>query len=127
MKLSDAEWNVMQALWQHSPASVRDVLEALQDSTGWSYSTVKTMLERLAEKEALRVQRRGNVMLYEPLITRQQAQRAALGSLLEKAFDGAFGSLVACFVEQESLSPKERRKLAEMLIEADAKGSRRRS
>lgn len=127
MKLSDAEWSVMQAVWQRSPASVRDVLESLEESTGWSYSTVKTMLERLAEKEALRTQKRGNVMLYEPRISRQQAQRAALGSLLEKAFDGAFGSLVACFVEQESLSAKERRKLAEILVESEPKGKGRRS
>jgi BlaI family penicillinase repressor len=115
VKLSDSEWTVMTALWERSPASVRDVLDRIGPKTDWAYSTVKTILERLVEKKALRVRKRANSGIFEPLITRQEARRAAVRSLLEKAFDGGFGSLVQHLFAEEKLSPGERRQLVRML------------
>lgn len=125
MKLSDAEWTVMNALWERSPASVRDVLERTEAATGWAYSTVKTILERLAEKGALGARKRANTILYEPRITRASARRAAVRSLLERAFDGAFGPLLRHLISEEKLSGKDRRELARMLEELDQRPPRR--
>jgi BlaI family transcriptional regulator, penicillinase repressor len=119
MKLNDSEWTVMQAVWQQSPASARDVLERVHDETEWSYSTVKTVLARLVEKGALREQKRANTSLYAPLVSRESARRAAVRSLLDKAFDGTFGSLVQHMVSSEKLNKRERAKLARMLSELD--------
>ena len=124
LKLSDAEWTVMQAVWAGAPASARDVLDRVGRDTEWAYTTVKTLLARLVEKDALSVRMRGNVSLYEPLITKRQAQVAALRSLVEKAFDGTFGSLVHHLIAEEKLSSRDRRALARMLEEADRKGRR---
>jgi predicted transcriptional regulator len=121
MKLTDAEWTVMHALWgAPSPASARDVLEAIHERTGWSYSTVKTMLARLVEKQAVSARRRGNVVLYEPLVQRDTAQTEAVRSLLDRAFDGVFGSLVHRLVDVGSLSKKDRQKLETLLAELDS-------
>ena len=119
MKFSDSEWMVMIALWERSPASVRDVLERIEPKTGWAYSTVKTILERLVEKEAVRVRKRGNSGLFEPLVSLQEARRTAVRSLVEKAFDGAFGSLFLHLFSEEKLSRKDRRQLTQMLEELD--------
>jgi len=119
MKLSDSEWKVMTALWESSPASVRDVLERIGPDTRWAYSTVKTILERLVRKKALRVRKRANSGIFEPLITRSAARRAALRSLIERAFDGAFGPLVQHLFVEEKLSSQERRQLASMLEDLD--------
>jgi BlaI family penicillinase repressor len=119
MRLSDAEWTVMNAVWQRSPASARDVLGRVGAQTGWAYTTVKTMLERLAEKGALRARKQGNTSLYEPLVTREQARRSALRSLLDRAFDGALGSLLQHLVAEERLSRRDREKLARLLHELD--------
>ena len=119
MRLSDAEWKVMTAVWTSHPAAVRDVLEALPADTGWAYSTVKTMLARLVDKGALAMSKRGNTSLFEPLISRQEARRSAVRSLAEKAFGGAFGSLVHHLLDEEKLSGRERAELREMLREAE--------
>jgi len=121
MKLSDAEWTVMAAVWERSPASARDVLERIEHERGWAYSTVKTILMRLAEKGALRVRKRANTSLYEPAITRDQARRSAVRSLLDRAFDGTFGALIQHIVAEEKLSPRDRDRLARMLAELDRK------
>ncbi len=127
MKLSDAEWTVMNAVWERSPASGRDVLERIEDETGWAYSTVKTILARLVDKGALRSRMRANTSLYEPRVTRDQARRTALRSLVDRAFDGTFGSLLQHMVAEEKLSKKDRAKLADMLAELDdSKGTKRR-
>jgi BlaI family penicillinase repressor len=125
MKLNDSEWTVMQAVWEHSPASARDVLERVQAETAWAYSTLKTVLARLVEKGALTERKRGNTSFYEPLVTRDAARREAVHSLLDKAFDGTFGSLVQHMAASEKLTRKEREKLARMLADLDRERSGR--
>lgn len=115
MKLSDAEWTVINVVWERSPASARDVLEQTEAATGWAYTTVKTLLSRLVDKGALRMRKRANTSFYEPLVSRKDARRSAVRSLLDRAFDGTFGSLLQHLVSDEKLSKKDRERLATML------------
>lgn len=119
MKLSDAEWTVINVVWESSPATARDVLERTEEATGWAYTTVRTILSRLVEKGALRMRKRANTSLYEPLISQRDARRSALRSLLDRAFDGTFGSLLQHLVTDEKLSKKDRQKLEAMLREGE--------
>ncbi|MEE9126017.1 MAG: BlaI/MecI/CopY family transcriptional regulator [Planctomycetota bacterium] len=115
MKLSDTEWTVINVVWERSPASARDVLEQTEAQTGWAYTTVKTILSRLVEKGALRTRKRANTSLYEPLVSRKDARRSAVRSLLDRAFDGTFGGLLQHLVTDEKLSKKDRERLEAML------------
>lgn len=119
MRLSDAEWTVMQAVWNRAPASARDVLDDVGEQTGWAYTTVKTLLARLVEKGALSEGRQANVNIYEPRITRDEARGSALRSLLDRAFDGTFGSLFQHLIKEERLSARDVRTLERMLQEID--------
>ena len=115
MRLSDTEWRVMHVLWEASPRSAREVLDEVGAETGWAYTTVKTILARLAEKGAVTASLEGNTSLYSPEITRDAARRSALRGLVDRAFDGTFGSLIHHLVEGERLSAGERRALGELL------------
>lgn len=125
MKLNDSEWTVMQVVWDHAPASARDVFERVHAESGWAYTTVKTLLARLVEKGALRERKRANTSLYDPLVTRADARHTAVRSLLDKAFDGTFGSLVQHMVAAEKLGKKEREKLVRLLSELDGQEGKR--
>ncbi len=114
MRLSDAEWKVMNALWACEPATARAVLESLEDSD-WAYTTVKTMLARLVEKGILTEEKSGNKSVYASCMSRQVARRSAVRSLLDKAFDGTFGSLLHHLVDDERLSAKEKSALRKAL------------
>lgn len=119
MRLSDAEWTVMRAVWARPPASGRDVLDQVGAETGWAYTTVKTLLARLVEKGALSEGRRANVNVYEPRITRDAARGSALRSLVDRAFDGTFGSLLQHLVTEERLSRRDLQALERMIDEVD--------
>ena len=119
MKLSDAEWTVMNVVWNRKPVSVRDVLERIESQTCWAYSTTKTVLTRLAEKGVLKTHKRANVTYFEPAVSRRTARRSALRSLVSKAFDGTVSSLVHHMVAQERLSKSDKAKLLAMLRQVD--------
>lgn len=117
MRLSETEWRVMNVLWDHGPRSARQVLDEVGDATEWAYTTVKTILSRLAEKGAVSVSMRGNASVYAPEVTRDDARRSALRGLLDRAFDGTFGSLIHHLVEDETLTAGDRRELRTLLEE----------
>ena len=115
LQLTEAEWKVMNALWEGHPATARDVLERIEEETGWAYTTVKTMLERLAEKGAVRLRRKGKATAYRPALSREDARRSALRALADRAFDGALAPMLHFLASSERLDKKERAELIRML------------
>jgi predicted transcriptional regulator len=116
--LSDAEWKVMNAVWRRrAGATARQVLESVAAETGWAYSTVKTLLERLVEKGALEASFAGRAARYRPRLARRRALRAAARSLMGRAFGGAAGPLVHFLLRSEKLTAEERDELRRMLDE----------
>ena len=121
MKFSEAEWQIMNALWQQHPASARELAERLPKDVNWAYTTVKTMLSRLVVKNAVSETKRANVSIYEPLVTLKKARLTAIKSLMNQAFDGAVGSLLHFLVEEQKLSPKQRQELIQLLANEEKK------
>ena len=121
-RLTDSEWTVMDAIWDRGSATAREVLEDVQGGTGWAYTTVKTMLARLTEKGIVAERKRGNTSVYEAVLSRQNARRSALHSLLDRAFDGTIGTLMQHMVRDEKLSKKDRAELTRMLEELEGGG-----
>ncbi len=125
MKLTEAEWQIMKALWEKHPATAREVMDRLPAGVKWAYTTIKTMLTRLVEKRAVSEAKQGNISLYDPLISQRKARLSAFRSLLETAFDGAMGPLVHFLVEEEQLTPKQKKELARLAqSQARPKGER---
>lgn len=126
MKLTDAEWKLMNAIWVvERPASAREVIERLEGDADWAYTTVKTMLDRLVDKGALASSIRANTTLYDPLLERGEARRSAMRALLDNAFDGAFGPMMQFVVSDEEVPEDDRAELARLLRRMKRKGGGR--
>jgi BlaI family penicillinase repressor len=116
-RISEAEWQVMDVLWRSdAPLAAGDVVHALA-ATGsdWEPATIKTMLNRLVKKRALRFKAEGKRYLYTPAITRQACVRSEGRSFLDRVFGGAAGPLIAHFVEEEKLSKDDIAELRRLL------------
>ena len=121
MQFSDSEWKVMNAVWKGYPVTARQVLERLGAESTWAYTTVKTFLERLVEKEAVKSEKQGNTSIYTPLVTQGQARQQAVRAFVTRTFDGAFGPLVSCLLSESDLSERDREALREIIERQDAK------
>lgn len=121
MKLTEPEWIIMNVLWDRHPAKARGIVERLPASVNWAYTTVKTMLDRLVEKRAVKKSKRGKIAYYEPVLSRRQARRTALRTVLDQAFEGAFGPMMHFLAEDEDLSARQRRELSKILARRDRK------
>jgi BlaI family penicillinase repressor len=121
MRLTDAEWQIMNALWKRYPATAREIAENLADETQWAYTTIKTLLARLAAKNAVSEQKRGNTSVYEPLVSLKKARRTALRTFLNQGFDGAVEPLLNFLAEERKLSDRQRRELLKILQNEEAR------
>ena len=121
MRLTDAEWQIMNALWKRYPATAREIAENLADETQWAYTTIKTLLARLAAKNAVSEQKLGNTSVYEPLVSLKKARRTALRTFLNQGFDGAVEPLLNFLAEERKLTDKQRRELLKILQNEDAR------
>jgi len=82
-RLSRLEPKIMEALWKHSTASVREIQESLPEKGRPAHNTVQTLLTRLEAKKAVRRAKKiGNAHIYEPLVTRDATQRLLVEELL---------------------------------------------
>lgn len=103
-KLTAAELNVMQTLWDDGPASIRELLEKYPGKPQAAYTTVQTLVYRLEKKGALRRKRKiGGAHIFEAVISRHVAQRRMLDDLLE-FFGGRTQPLMSHLIESGKLS-----------------------
>lgn len=124
-QLSDAEWQVMKALWEQSPVSAADLCQRLTlarrgSGRQWHLKTVRTMLTRLAKKRAVGARVRDGVYHYFALVSREDCSRHATHSFLDRVFDGALAPMVAHLVSRRALSDEEKRELKKLLRKSGA-------
>lgn len=105
MKLSDFELEVMQIMWDKAPMIATEVHEVVADRRKVAYSTVKTIIDRLEEKGAVRRCRTyGRTILYEPAITREELTPSLFRSFVEKTYQGELRPLFNHALKAENLT-----------------------
>ena len=124
-KLSDAEWEIMQGVWDNkTPITVRDLHSALYPNGEKAYTTVQTVMNILYEKGFLRREKIGMVNFYTPTLSRQQAMSNETKSFVSKLFDGSFGALASHLINSDALSSEDLHELKKM-IDAKEKESQK--
>jgi BlaI family penicillinase repressor len=114
-EILETEWDILEALWKAERATAREVTEALVDRRGWAYSTVKTVLDRMVEKDLVVARQVGNVWEYTPAMPRQRAQRWAWRRFVDMAFGGAVAPTLAFVAKETKLSKQDRLELRALL------------
>ena len=115
-RISETEWEVMQALWKGHPCTAQEVVARLVGSDAtWHPKTAKTLLARLVKKHALTYKQEGRAYLYRPLVTEAECQAEASESFVERVFGGSLKPMLAHFVEHRKLSPEKIKELKRLL------------
>ena len=118
--LTEAEWALMEAIWEHGPCAAPTIQEALFAQRKWTYSTVRTLLDRMAAKGVLHTSKVRHLTLFQAAITREQAQHKEVLYTLKTAFQGALTPMVQCLLDTRDLTSGEVEEL-EALLKAKRK------
>ena len=116
VKLTPAEWEVMEAVWElgGSP-SVRDVLEHAFSKGEKAYTTVQTIMNTLERKGMLQRRKIGLVNFYKPSRSRDDVIRAEMSSMVSRIFDGSIPALANYLISLENLDLDEIQQIKELL------------
>jgi BlaI family transcriptional regulator, penicillinase repressor len=117
IKISDAEWLIMESVWDRGSATAADVIADLAEARSWSHRTIRTLLARLVEKGALKAIEDGHRYLYSPIVNRSRCVRMEGRSFLEKVFGGDVSSLLLHFAKESRMSASDLEQLKQMLDE----------
>lgn len=118
--LGAAELEVLKALWDHGPATVRQVMNRLHDQgRRLAYTTVLTFLSRLEQKGFVRSDRSGQAYIYRPAISREKVTKTRLKSLIGQLYDGAAAPLVLQLIREEKFSADEIAALQNLIEQLD--------
>ena len=113
--LTEAESEVMAALWRLQSASVGDVVAILRKGHQPSYSTVQTILRILETKGYVTHDKVARAFIYRPVVDQRQARRRALRHLMSRLFDGSPSLLILNVLEDEDIDPAERTRLRKLI------------
>lgn len=121
--VSDAELEVLKVLWDHGPATVRDVATHLRrQRRRLAYNTVLTLLTRLREKGYAAADRRDTAHLFRAIVTRDQLVGSSLAAIVDRVCDGTASPLVHALVRHQRLSPEEIAQFRRLLDELERQG-----
>ena len=109
-RISDAEWRVMNVIWDKEKATSQDIVKQLEMETNWSEKTIKTLIGRLVKKKVAGYEVDKNdkrIYYYYPILKREQCIRNETNTFLKKFYNGAISSMLSSFVKKNELTREE--------------------
>ena len=122
MNVTNAESHIMEALWAKGPLTPEEVYAEVGPAQSWGEATVKTLVNRLLKKGAIRSDRAGGRTRYTPVLQRTDYVQTESQTLLDRLFDGRLAPLVAHFADRHSLKPEEVAELRRLIDEIEGDG-----
>ena len=114
-KISESEWLVMRVLWAKSPLTANEVVERLTGKTKWKPKTVKTLIDRLMKKGAVKFEKEGRRYKYYPAVGRDECIATERKSFARRVYGGTMKPMLAAFLEDAELSADDISELKEIL------------
>lgn len=114
--LGDLEADIMENVWQMNRVTVREIYEKLRLERGIAYTTVMTIMGRLAEKNLLQKETAGNAYLYTPTISREEFTQNVVNQVLDGLFDEFSEPALNHFVDRFSKEDNDKINKLEALI-----------
>jgi predicted transcriptional regulator len=112
---TDRELAILSVLWAKGPSTVRAVHEALHADSETGYTTTLKLMQIMAGKGLLTRKGAGRQHIYKPAISQERTQTQVVGEMLEKVFAGSAEKLVMRALDAKKVSPKELKRIREML------------
>lgn len=120
--VTDSEWYVLDCLWQQSPQTAMELVEALTRRVGWAKSTTLTTLRRMEAKGLLAGETVGRSRRYTPLVDRETATVRETSGFLDRVYRGSVGQMVSTMARRQGLTEEDLAELRAILAQAEGGG-----
>ena len=120
--VTDSEWYVLDCLWQQSPQTAMELVEALSRRVGWAKSTTLTTLRRMEAKGLLAGETVGRSRRYTPLVDRETATVRETSGFLDRVYRGSVGQMVSTMARRQALTEEDLDQLRAILAQAEGGG-----
>ncbi len=114
ISIAETEWKVMELLWERPNLTIGEIKAGLL-STGWSESTIKTLVRRLVQKEAIFADNKSGQFVYTPLVTEEACKQKETRHFLSRIYHGSVKMLMASLASESKLTEEEIKQLMEMI------------
>ena len=104
---TDAEMEVLQVLWKHGPATVREVNDEIAKTRFVGYTTTLKVMQIMVDKGSLSREEAGKAHVYAPVESTEKAKSDILADLIDRVFDGSAADLVLHALGGQKASPEE--------------------
>ncbi len=118
-ELSKAEYDILRILWKNGRNTVREVHDAITETTGWAYTTTKTMMDRMVTKELLKREEFHGIYLYSPLVSRPAGLAKLVQFFADRVLETDASTVVSMFAGSKAISPEEIKELERLLAEEE--------
>lgn len=113
--ISNAEFEVLDVLWEAYPATSSELVESLNKKKVWHDKTVKTLLSRLVKKQVIDYKKDKRHYQYYPLIAREEYTQKEATNFVSRLFNGKVAPMIAGFSSQNALSREDVKELKALL------------
>jgi BlaI family transcriptional regulator, penicillinase repressor len=120
-KPTDAELEILAALWQLGPSSVADVHEVLRERRDVGYTTILKMLQIMHEKGLVQRDESKRQHVYRPAASESVTQRNLMRDLVDRVFAGSAHKLVMHALSAKRATPNELKEIRKLLDELEGK------
>lgn len=114
INISESEWLIMEVLWKNPMCSIGDIKKDIS-TTGWSDSTIKTLVRRLVSKNAIAINDEEANYRYYPLLSQEECRLKETKSFINRIYNGSVSMLVTNLAANSSLSEKETDELLSLI------------
>jgi len=114
-RISEAEWQVMQVVWSSPGVTADHIIETLKSKVTWSDPTVRTLINRLLKKRALKYRREGRKYRYWPAVRQDSCVCKERRSFVERIYGGTVTPMLAALIEDAELTQADIEELKRML------------
>lgn len=119
LNISDSEWKIMKILWGKPELTLKEIAAGLED-TDWSYTTIRTLVNRLVEKGALHADKSTGNFRYAPAVSEKECTEKEVTRFLARVFNGSASMLVSALTHDSGLTEEEQEKLRMIIDKMDS-------
>lgn len=110
-KIPEGEYRFCLIMWQHEPVTASELVKLCQEKLAWKRTTTYTVIKRLGERGVLKLENG----VVTSLISREQAEKAEIETLVESRFGGSLPAFLAAFTKHQNLSDSDLDEVQQMI------------